>query len=58
MSLIDFFLEPFTSKSLSPFSPVTWEGRGRPKIVTNVDKGGRGVKKSHFCGDVILNGPL
>ena len=33
---------------------MTWEGGGKPKIVTNDDMGGRGVKKSHFCGDVIF----
>ena len=48
---------PFTGNSLSPFTPVTWEGGGKPKIVTNGDKGGRGVKKSHFCGDVIFEWP-
>ncbi len=53
-----FFLQPFTGNSLSPFAPVTWEGGGKPKIVTNGDKGGRGVKKSHFCGDVIFERPL
>ena len=26
--------------------------------MTNGDKGGRGVKKSHFCGDVIFERPL
>ena len=36
---------------------MTWEGGGKPKIVTNGDKGGRGVKKSHFCGDVIFERP-
>ena len=25
--------------------------------MTNGDKGGRGVKKSHFCGDVIFEWP-
>ena len=47
-----------TGNSLPPFALVTWGGGGKPKIVTNGDKGGRGVKKSHFCGDVILNGPI
>ena len=37
---------------------MTGEGGGKPKIVTNGDKGGRGVKKSHFCGDVIFERPL
>ena len=32
---------------------MTWEGGDKPKIVTNDDMGGRGVKKSHFCGDVL-----
>ena len=26
-------------------------------MVANGDKGGRGVKKSHFCGDVIFERP-
>ena len=37
---------------------MTWEGGGKPKIVTKDDKGGRGVKISHFCGDVIFERPL
>ena len=57
-SLIIFFSSHLLVNSLSPFAPVTWEGRGKPKIVKNGDKGGRGVKKSHFCGDVIFERPL
>ena len=34
------------------------EGGGSDRLVTNGDKGGRGVKKSHFCGDVIFERPL
>ena len=37
---------------------MTWEGGGKPKIVSKGDKGGRGVKKSHFCGDVVFERPL
>ena len=57
-SLINFFSSHLLVNSLSPFWPVTWEGEGKPKIVTKGDKGGRGVKKSHFCGDVIFEWPL
>ena len=59
MGLINFFSSQlYTGNSLSPFAPVTWEEEGKPKIVTNGDKGGRGVTKSHFCGDVIFERPL
>ena len=56
--MLIIFLQSFIGNSLSPFAPVTGEGGGKPKIVTNGDKGGRGVKKSHFCGDVIFERPL
>ena len=36
---------------------MTWEGGGKPKIVTNDDMGGRGVKNFHFYGDVIFERP-
>ena len=57
-SFINFFSNHLLVNSLSPFALVTWEGVGKSKIVTNDDMGGRGVKKSHFCGDVIFELPL
>ena len=57
-SLINFFSSHLLVNSLSPFAPVTGEGGCKQKMVTNGDKGGRGVKKSHFCGDVIFERPL
>ena len=57
LSFANLFLQPFTVNSLSPFSLVIWEGRGKPKIVTNDDMGGRGAEKSEFCGEVIFARP-
>ena len=57
-SVNNFFSSHLLVNSLSPFAPVTGEGGGKPKIVTNGDKGRRGVKKSHFCDDVIFERPL
>ena len=56
-SLIYFFSSHLLVNSLSPFIPVTWEGGGKPKIVTNGDKGERAVKKFYFCCDVIFERP-
>ena len=47
-SLINFFSSHLLVNSLSPFAPVTWEGGGKPKLVANGDKGGRGVQKIAF----------
>ena len=54
-SFINFFSSHWYN-SLSPISLVTWEGEGKPKIVTKGDKGGRGVKI--FAVTSFLNGPL
>ena len=56
-SLINFFSSHLLVNSLSPFAPVTWEGGGKPKIVTNGDKGGRGSKILIFAVTSFLNGP-
>ena len=46
--LLNFFSRHLPVNSLSPFAPVTCEGGGKPKIVSNGDKGGRGVKNLIF----------
>ena len=56
MGLINFFSSHLLN-TLSPFAPVTWEGGGKPKIVTNGDMEGRGVKNLIFAVTSFLNGP-
>ena len=41
-AIINFRI-PFIENSLSLFAPVTREGGGSTRLVTNGDKGGRGV---------------
>ena len=48
------FLRSLITKKFVTICLVTW-GMGIMKKVTNCDKGGRGFKIWHFCGDVIFD---